>query len=190
MNVVLWYLLLLVPVAAIAYVVWAYRKRSAEREAASRERYASLAGIPPAAAGAARNEPAAPVVPSKPAITAAAPIARRERFLTQPETLLYYLLKAGLPEHEVFPRVSLALVIESTLPLAPADAWSSRQVLDFAICDKKMQVVAAVQIDGRAARPEVEILGQRLSAAGIRLVRVDPAVLPKREEVRGLMLGS
>lgn len=88
-----WYLLALAPVVAIAYLVWAYRRKSAEKEAASRERLAAVLGnrrregaaIEKTAGAAGTGLPAAP--PS--ASAAVAMWVARERFLSQPETLLY-----------------------------------------------------------------------------------------------------
>jgi len=193
MNTAVWYLLLLTPVFAIVYVLWAYRNKAAAKEAASRERLTALVGIVEgarAAGSAARKEQtAAPAVVSKPATDAARP-AVRPRFLTQPETLMYYVLKAGLPDHEIFPRVSLASVIaaaENIPPSALAERRPARHEIDFVICDKSMQVVAAVQLDAQPGRQDVN---QRLSAAGIRLVRFNPAALPRREQVRTLIFGQ
>ena len=119
--------------------------------------------------------------------------AARPRFLTQPETLLFYVLKAGLPDHEIFPRVSLASVLgaaENTPPSALTARSPARHEIDFVICDKSMQVVAAVQLDAQPGRQETQVVNQRLSAAGIRLVRFNPAALPRREQVRALIFGQ
>jgi hypothetical protein len=51
-------------------------------------------------------------------------------------------------------------------------------------------VVVTVLLDGQAARAEVDSITRRLAAAGIRLVRIDPAALPKRGQVRSLILGG
>ena len=195
MSTALWYLLLLVPVVAIVYVWWAYRNKAGAKEAASRERLTALVGIVEgarAARSAARTEQTAPAVVSKPA-TDAAPPAAPQRFLTQPETLMYYVLKAGLPDHEIFPRVSLASVMaaaENIPPSALAERRPARHEIDFVICDKSMQVVAAVQLDAQPGRQETQVVNQRLSAAGIRLVRFNPAALPRREQVRALIFGQ
>jgi hypothetical protein len=200
MSAQFWYLLALIPVIAIAYIIWSYRKRAGDRESARRERYVSLIGAQhgagtPAAVG--RKEQAALPSAATPGASIAQPAllqpaARRERFLTQPETVLYYVLKTGLPDHEIFPRVSLAAVMQSTEnppTHASSDAWSARQVLSFTICDKGMHVIAVVQLDAQASRHEMGAVDQRLSAAGVRLVQVSPAALPRREQVRSLILG-
>ncbi len=195
MSTAFWYLLLLTPVFAIVYVLWAYRNKAAAKEAASRERLTALVGIVEgarAAGSAARKEQTAPAVVSKLAADAARPAAR-PRFLTQPETLLYYVLKAGLPDHEIFPRISLASVIaaaENTPASALAARLPARHEIDFVICDKSMQVVAAVQLDAQPGRQETQVVNQRLSAAGIRLARFNPAALPRREQVRALIFGQ
>lgn len=193
--VVFWYLLLLVPVLAILYVFWAYRNNAAAREAASRERVTALVGIVQgsrAAGSEVRKVQTAPAVVAKPATDAARPAARL-RFLTQPETLMYYVLKAGLPDHEIFPRVSLGSVIaaaENIPSPALAERWPVRHEIAFVICDKSMQVVAAIQLDAQPGRQETQVVNQRLSAAGIRLVRLSPAALPRREQVRSLIFGQ
>ena len=195
------YLFVLVPVIGIAYVVWAYGKKNAEKQARSQERMAALVGISKhagATPGAARKEHTAAVGASKPAdfsaaAAAAAVVARRERFLSQSETLLYYVLKAGLPGHEVFPRVRLASLLG-----APEHASGqalelhqriARHDLDFVVCDKSMRVIAAIQLNGHAPIQGKELVSQWLNAAGIRLVIVRPDAPPRREQVHALIYG-
>lgn len=119
----LWSLLALVPVLAVAYVVWTYRRKFAAKEAASRERLALLLGDqragPAATAGTAPARGA-------PGVPAAAPAAA-----------------------------------------APVPAWTARE--RFLSQDLKAEC---------------------LNAAGIRLLRMDPAALPRREEVRTLVCGG
>src|SRR6185436_2989353 len=108
MSTAFWYVVLpLLPLVAIGYVVWAYRKKAAEKDAASRERMAAL--ILPTLAGGAAAAPGpraaaaivgAPPVTAAPAPVAAPPTPRHDRLLSKPETLMYYVLKAGLKDHE------------------------------------------------------------------------------------------
>jgi hypothetical protein len=147
-------------------------------------------GVAPGSAGAVR---AAIAIAPSPAAAPAAPVASRERFLTQPETLAYYLLKAGLPGYEIFPHVGLASVL--VIPEAATGhsldqaRRAGRYELDFVVCDKNMRVVAAVRLNGRPAGTDGEWAEGRLAAAGIRVVKVNPAALPRREQMGALVLG-
>ena len=186
MGTTVWYLFMLVPVIAIAYVIWAYRKRAADKEALSRERFANLVGVPHPA-GAPGQQPVAAVA-AQPAATAAP--AAAVSLLTPPERLLYYVLKAGLPGHEVFPRVSIAAVLvgRGSAP-GPAYETPARRDLDFVVCDKEMRVVAAVLLEGEAARQDAGPLSRALASAGIRVVKINAAALPRREQVRAVIYG-
>ena len=176
MSTAVWYMFLLVPVVAVAYVVWAYRKRAADKEARSRERLAALAGVVHGAGAPRQPRPVpATVAPATP-VAAARPVA----FLTPPENLLYHVLKAGLPDHEIFPHVSLAAVLGARAGAAGHD-------LDFVVCDKSMRVVAAIVMDGQARG--AESLARPLASAGIRLIPIPAAALPRREQVRALIYG-
>lgn len=198
MNLAFWIMVLVAPAVAIGYVIWAYRNKTAAKAAASQERLAAL--VAPlgarAAAGAVPKEQTTSVSTSVSAINpAAAPalrIGRHERFLSQPETLMYYLLKAALADHEVFPRVSLASVIETPENPFPPEQSARRPAqdnLDFVVCNKSLRVVAVVQLHGPPAGPWADLVSRRLNAAGIKVVRVDPTALPRREQVRSLILG-
>jgi hypothetical protein len=199
----LWYLFLLAAAGLVVYAFWSYRGKAAARRAASEARFekmlkgqarpsASPQSTSPAAAAA--SEPSTPAK-APPASSAAQPVAA-QRFLGQAESLLYYLLKAGLPGFEVFAGVSLARVVG-----APGDGRDREQQLrrlsqyqlDFVICDKSMRVVAVVEVESAAGagaagdrRFKADILGQ----AGIRLVHVNPAALPRREQIGVLISGE
>ena len=68
----------------------------------------------------------------------------------------------------------------------------AQYLLDFVVCDKGMRIIAVVEV-----YPAVDAVGAGeqqfradcLKRAGIRLVRVNPAALPKREEIRALVGG-
>jgi hypothetical protein len=178
-------------VIVTAIVIWDYRRRAAKREVASSERFeqiftpvAPIAGPAPAGGVAA-----APEAPSPAAFTAC------ERLLSAPETLIYYLLKTGIPDHEVFPKVPMAEVVE-----APGAGYDREQQLrrlarhqvDFVICDKTTRVVVAilVQASGPEAAVSQRIKAECLKSAGIRMVTIDPASLPKRAELRAVVFGQ
>jgi hypothetical protein len=202
------------------YAFWNYHKKTAARVAASQQRFAELlrdqstaagrpGSAPAAAAPAAPAQAAAPAAPAQaaapaapvPPVTTAAPApaiaaAARDRFLGQHETLLYLLLKTGLADHEIFANVSLASV--AALPAAGAEREQQLRrlapyQLSFVVCDKNMRIVAAVDIEGGGGAEAAGIhqfKADYLKRAGIRLVRVNPAALPKRDQVRALVIGD
>lgn len=196
----MWYFLA-VMAALMAALVWNHRRNAAKREAASRERFREMlkAGTAPAApAGEPAAAVASPALPATEAAPEAGPgiaYAARPHLLSPPEKLIYYLLRTGLPDLEVFAKVPLAAVID-----APGRGYDheqqlrrlARQVLDFVVCDKAMKIMAGVQLT--AVGPEA-VVAQRirsecLKSAGIRLVTIDPSTLPKRAEVRAFICGS
>jgi hypothetical protein len=198
-----WYLFLLAAAGGIGYAIWNYRRKTAAAKAASEARFekmfkgqAQVSANPQPSSSAAAPASELPASASTPTAAAAPPPAAARRFLGSAESLIYYLLKAGLPDFEVFAGVSLARVIG-----APGDGRDREQQLrrlaqyqlDFVICDKGMRVVVVVDLESAGGAGSVgdqkfksDILGQ----AGIRVVRVNPAAPPRRESVRALIIGE
>lgn len=198
-----WYLFLLAVAGGIVFAIWNYRRKAAASKAASEARFEqALKGrTQPPASPQPSSSAAAPAsesfAPAKaPAAIAATPPAATQRFLGQAESLLYYLLKAGLPGFEVFAGVSLARVVG-----APGEGRDREQQvrrlsqyqLDFVICDKSMRVVAVVDVEsaaGAGTAGDRSFKSDVLRQAGIRVVRVNPAAPPRREQIRTLISGE
>jgi len=192
-----YWLLGLAPVVAVAYLVWAYRKKAAAKAAARSERVERLFGaLPPrvATADSASNagEVAALRSSAKPASGRAPSYARKERLLNPHQAQLFQLLKSALPDHEVLARVSLAAMIE----VPPAGQGREREqrlralaqhVVDCVVCTGDMQVIAAVDLEAGSSA-ESRFKSECLKAAGVRYVCVNPAALPGHGEVRTLLL--
>jgi uncharacterized protein DUF2726 len=199
-----WYLFLLIAAGIIVFAVWSFRKQVAAREAASKARIERMLRAPaqpvapaepaPTTAAASPSAPSAFLAVPSPAKALAA-VPARERFLGQAETLLYYLLKTGLPGYEVFAQVSLASVISASGSGHEREQQLRRLAqyrLDFVVCDKGMRIVAVVEMDSAVAAVgagEQQFKVDCLKRAGIRLVRVNPTALPKREQMRALVGG-
>lgn len=199
-----WYLFLLLAAGIIFFGVWSSRKQIAAREAASKARFERMLGAPVQPAAPAESEPMAEAAfPSAPSVSLAAPAPAkapalapaRERFLGQAETLLYYLLKTGLPGYEVFANVTLASVIGVSGGGHEREQQLRRLAqyrLDFVVCDKSMRIIAAVDVDSAPAAMgagEQQFKADCLKGAGVRLVRVKRAALPKRDQIPALVLG-
>ena len=196
----LWYLLLLALVGIIVYAIWNYRRGTAARKSASSARFdemfkaeAQLApGLRPPFPSPGEASAQAKTAPS----AAGAPAVAVERFLGKAESLLYYLLKAGLPDAEVFAGVSLARVVGAGGEGRDREQQLRRlgqYQLDFVVCDKSMKILAVVELEsaaGAAAAGEQRFKSDVLKQAGIRHVRVNPAVLPRREQVAALVSGG
>lgn len=202
-----WFLLfLLVLAAVIGYFFWDFRRKTAAREAASSKRFAEMMRAP--AAAPARPEPSSAAAPTpSPAPAPQEPAGAKvpgavttrpatERFLGQAQTLLYYLLKTGVPELEVFANVSLASVVGASGSGSEREQQLRRLAqyqLDFVVCDKSMRVIAAVEMEsagGAEAAGAQRFRADCLKEAGIRLVRVSPAAPPKRDQIRSLVRGE
>ncbi len=151
------------------------------------------------------NSIAGAVLPSNaPAATTAgagaqrADFIRKPRLLSQADALLYMVFKAGLPDHAIFAGLTAADVVE----FAPGSTGLVReqklrrlaqQRVDFVLCTKRLEIVAvaicARELDAAAA-DDARFAEECLQAAGIRLLRVDPATLPRHQEVRELIYGA
>lgn len=193
----MWYWFLAAVVFVTAVFAWDYRRRAAKRESASRRRFEEMfkAGAPVAAPAPAAPLAPAPAPDAAPDPGPAVAYSAQDRLLNQAETLVYYLLKTGLPDHEVFAKVPLTAVVG--IPGSGYDREQqarrlSRHQLDFVICDKRMRIVSAVQLAATGAEAAVahRIQADCLRAAGIRLVKVDATSLPRRGDVRAAMLGE
>jgi hypothetical protein len=222
-------LLALLPIAAIVYILWDHRRKAAQRELASADRLRELMGATPQPVRAERTEPIAaaasalavravaepaqsvraeptqsvrtepaPSVRAEP--TAAAPAyAVRARLLSPPQTLVYYLLRTGLPDHLIFARVTLASVLDAG-PDVPGYARNEQirrlagHTVDFVVSDKSMKPVAVLKLNapgGESGTPgENEPARTWLAMAGVRYVELDSAALPRKEGIRALVLGD
>jgi hypothetical protein len=212
-------LLVLIPVGAIAVIIWNHKRRASALDRASAGRMTELLGVAEAVRrapepelrreGSGRSDvaPGAPV-PAAGGMSAAAPdvptelaaplYKPRDRVLTAPQTLLYYLLKTGLPDHVVFPRVPLSALIEAGPGLSgfARDEQVRRLCainVDFLVADKSMRPVTVVElsalIEGGAAQADRESARERLAAAGVRYLEINPRSMPRKEAVRALVLG-
>jgi hypothetical protein len=170
----------------MAGIIGSYRKKKSQRDAAREQQLAQLLAE-------VKRDPSVlsvgvgAVVPAK---TATPLFKRKPRLLPQTHGLLYYVLRAGLPDHAIFPNQALGDFIE---PGDGSGREQQRQRLatqraDFIICNKQLEVVAAVLVKGLGSdRPLLEPV---LRSAGIRLVQIDAAKLPKHTQVRTLIYGA
>lgn len=191
--VALWYLLVLVPPIAIVVLWWNYRRKADQREHVAGARWeqmmqatqSELAGAPENQS--AGNGAAVLATPAAPGYT------RRGRMLDPVETVVYFLLKNGLPDHEIMPHVGLASLLE----LSGSTAVQRRDLLshrvDFVICNKAMQPVAAIDLMAHeipaALTSAPDFKNRCLAHTGIRHIRWVRTALPKRDAVRELVLG-
>ena len=198
-----WFLLLLAVAGGVVFAIWNFRRKAAASRAASAARFEQLLKERAPAAATPQppsSGPSAATVPSASAkattAAAAAPPPATQRFLGQAESLLYYLLKAGLPGFEVFAGVSLARVVGT-----PGNGRDREQrvrrlaqyQLDFVICDKSMRVVAVVDVEsaaGAGTAGDESFKSDILRQAGIRVIRINLAAPPRREQVRALIIGE
>jgi Protein of unknown function (DUF2726) len=186
------YLLLLAPFVAIPILWWHYRGRMAAKDSMSDARWQEIvvsstadpAVVPVAAV-------AAPLLPR-------AGFARRERLLDPAQTVLYYVLKNGLPDHEVMPRVGLAQVLDVPAEVADSEREQrlrslAQHTVDFVVCNKALQVVAVIDLpvqEPALMTPAQDFKSRIFSQAGIRYLRLSRKALPKRDAVRVLVLGG
>lgn len=185
---------------AIGGIVWVflreYRKKTMQWEAASKERFDQIfaeQAVRPAAVMPEARAPAAPAVTAlKPAI---APAVVAERFLGQPETLVYFLLRTGLPDHAVFAKVPLDSVLAAPGAASAGGVVQrmAQQRLDFVVCDRNMHVAAVVQLRAPGA-PDVGVQShgalESLRKAGVRVIEIDAAHTPRRDTIRQVVLGQ
>lgn len=187
----LWYLFLLASIAAIAWVVWTYRKRAANKAAASSARMRELLAAAP---GGATPQPAGAAVPTVQAVAAPAGVyTRREHLLGPPQILLFQRLKTGLPDLEIFANVSLAEVIEISAALRGGELEQMRNQLalhsvDFLVCEKNTRIVAVVEFETVAESAKFKT--SCLETAGIRHIRIHPKAIPEQRDMRALIFTS
>lgn len=195
--VAIWYLLVLAPFIAIPVIWWNYRRKHAMRESLARARLEEIINRP------AQNAAAAPNIsahsPSGDAAAAAdVRYTRRERLLDPAETVVYLLLKSALPECEILSHVALARVLDLPAGIAGSEREQrmralSQHVVDFVICNKAMQPVAVIDLPGQetpALTTAPDFRTQCLAHTGIRHLRWPRTAIPKRQDVRALVLGG
>jgi Protein of unknown function (DUF2726) len=190
--------LLLIPVFAVVYIFWDYRRRTAQRDAATAERLHDVIGAAahtPRTSQAAAGSGASHLTEARES-GAIVSYVKRERLLSAPQTLLYYLLKNELPDHLVFAQMTLSSVLETAPGVAEhARAEMARRLgdhkVDFVISDKRMHPVTVLKLNTPAdgARNELSSTQRWLAEAGVRYVEIDARALPRKEAIRAVALG-
>ena len=125
----------------------------------------------------------------------------RPRFLSKAEAVVFLLLRAAFPRHEIFARIRLADVLQVKIgPQGMERLRAFRKIANqhvgFVICDRDMTIVAIVDsrepdqlINPRDQK--LEIIKQRcLQAAQVKYLCVYPPQLPRYRELREQILGQ
>ena len=124
----------------------------------------------------------------------------RPRFLSKSETMVFLLLRAAFPRHEIFARIRLADVLQVKIgPQGMERLRAFRKIANqhvgFVICDRDMTIVAIVDSrePDQLVNPrdqKLEIIKQRcLQAAQVKYVCIYPPQLPRYRELREQILG-
>jgi hypothetical protein len=124
----------------------------------------------------------------------------RPRFLTKAESVVYLLLNAAFPRHEIFARIRLADVLQVKIgPQGMERLRAFRKIANqhvgFVICDRDMTIIAIVDAKepDQVINPrdqKLEIIKQRcLQAAQVKYICVYPPQLPRYRELREQILG-
>ena len=124
----------------------------------------------------------------------------RPRFLSKAENVVYLLLKAAFPRHEIFARVRLADVLQVKIgPQGMERLRAFRKIANqhvgFVVCGRDMAIVAIVDSKepDQMQNPrdqKLEIIKQRcLQAAQVKYICVYPPTLPRYRELREQVLG-
>lgn len=192
-----WFLFLLAVAGGVAFAIWNFHRKTAARKATSEARFEKIFKGPaqiPASPSPASDAPESSALAKTPPAATAGPPAAAQRFLGRAESLLYYLLKSGLPDFEIFAGVSLARVVGAAGEGREQQLRRLAQYqLDFVVCDTNMQVVAVVEVESAAgadAAGDRRFKSDLLKQAGIRLIRINPVALPQREQIRTLIDGG
>ena len=205
----MWLLICIIAIALIAGIVWSYnkktQKRTAERAQQFDELLSELKRSPHLGAGgtpgvAPQVSVSLPPTPPEPPSPPGAGLDKKQRLLPQSGALLYFVFRAGLPDHEIFVNLTLADVID----IGPGVQGYEREQkarrlaqrrLDLVICTKQLEVVAAVLFEpapnaSGARDDDRDFIASCLQAAGIRLLRIDTAAPPRHQRVRELVYGA
>jgi hypothetical protein len=124
----------------------------------------------------------------------------RPRFLTKSEGVVYLLLKAAFPRHEIFARIRLADVLQVKIgPQGMERLRAFRKIANqhvgFVVCDRDMTIVAIVDAKepDQVINPrdqKLEVIKQRcLQAAQVKYLCVYPPQMPRYRELREQILG-
>jgi len=124
----------------------------------------------------------------------------RPRFLSKAESVVYLLLRAAFPRHEIFARIRLADVLQVKIgPQGMERLRAFRKIANqhvgFVVCDRDMTIVAIVDSKepDQVINPrdqKLEIIKQRcLQAAQVKYICVYPPQLPRYRELREQILG-
>jgi len=124
----------------------------------------------------------------------------RPRFLSKAEGVVYMLLRAAFPRHEIFARVRLADVLQVKIgPQGMERLRAFRKIADqqvsFLLCDRDMTILAIVDIrePDAVVNPrdqKLEVIKQRcLHAAQVKYICIYPPQLPRYRELREQILG-
>lgn len=124
----------------------------------------------------------------------------RPRFLSKAENVVYLLLKAAFPRHDIFARIRLADVLQVKIgPQGMERLRAFRKIANqhvgFVVCDRDMTIVAIVDSKepDQVINPrdqKLEIIKQRcLQAAQVKYICVYPPQLPRYRELREQILG-
>lgn len=196
--------------AAIGYVVVSVRRARREQRARSEERSAALIAALQSGRGTTRIETAAAgastgaiatgtaAASSAAVISSPPPLAamRRARFLTDPQRLLYLVLRAALPDHVIMANTRMVdlLDLPSGAEALEHDARLREmlhQRLDCLVCRADLVPLAAIMVygPGPSGMPEERSSAERLRELGIKFLRFRSDGLPRPAEMRALVLG-
>ena len=124
----------------------------------------------------------------------------RPRFLSKVEGVVYTLLKAAFPRHEIFARVRLADVLQVKIgPQGMERLRAFRKIANqhvgFVVCDRDMTILAIIDTrePDAVVNPrdqKLESIKQRcLQAAQVKYICIYPPQLPRFRELREQILG-
>jgi hypothetical protein len=182
----------------------ALHQAAAESKAAvarNAARGSAAAADPPAAGSPAPAAAPAPAPATAKAVAPPAPpqplaLTRRARALTDPQRLLFLVLRTALPDHVVMPNLRIVDLLDLPADVAAIErdarvAALSRQRLDFVVCNSGLEPVAAIVLHdgGEAAAAADRVRIEALREFGVRYLRFRADSLPKPAEARSFILG-
>lgn len=118
---------------------------------------------------------------------------KRRALMTDNELEFFGRLVAALPDHYIFPQVSMGALLEPT-SADKKQAHSDRlriaqQRIDYVVCNKRCEVVAVVELDDKThSRAKDKVRDERLEQAAVRTVRFQSRQKPAAEVIRATVL--